>query len=459
MRPRDCNVNYINTSLLHQHLVYKHTTLTLSTTLEHDKLMATVCEAYKRLDDNLKRSCKSYGLLCQDGDLGKQPGMYVDHDEYKEKKPADHTSDYLRGGVINTVATFEAFVGDLLNEATDLVANHWDKDKKHLEGINIHMFKRCQKTKEDRQKPKDILLHNWDIKRPCGCKCNECTKGHKGLYSKCLLKDDQLVEGTSIIDIMLGQGSLEFEHIIRHGDVKGTSTIEIKPGTDDKCFICIMLRFCYGIRNVMAHGNAYRTFEGEDSALKDFPRCKLCTCTGSCSTCDLFTKMTVFLEKYNKYIEELPDDEEKIRVKKVVRRTHPPDECFDKFKKNPQLTFFQNNAEWLRYVTQPPPTPDSPTPPTPLHVSHAYFHLVQIYYWLVESERGMYVTFGLFERITKFIHTLASRMYLAVAELLIKNFELDDVWEMKKDLSNREDLIRNNQESLRPLYMYMNVEH
>ena len=64
----------------------------------------------------------------------------------------------------------------------------------------------------------------------------------------------------------------------------------------------------------------------------------------------------------------------------------------------------------------------------------------------------MYVTFGLFECITMFIHTLASRMYLAVAQLLIENFELDEVWGVKKDLSNREDLIQNNKNSLRDFY-------
>ena len=159
------------------------------------------------------------------------------------------------------------------------------------------------------------------------------------------LKDHQIANGTSIIDIMLGQGNLEFEHKIRHGDVKGVSKITLKPGKDDKCFICIMLRFCYGIRNVMAHGNADRTFgKGNGSALKDFPTCKTCACTDSCPTCIHFKKITVFLEKYNEYISGLPDNE-RTRVEKVVRHTHPRDECFDEFKRNPN-DFFQDTKEW-----------------------------------------------------------------------------------------------------------------
>ncbi len=61
-----------------------------------------------------------------------------------------------------------------------------------------------------------------------------------------------------------------------------------------------------------------------------------------------------------------------------------------------------------------------------LPIQYAFFHMLRIYYWLVESKRDMYVTYGMFERITKFIHTLAFRMYLAVAQLLIDNYGLPD---------------------------------
>ena len=45
----------------------------------------------------------------------------------------------------------------------------------------------------------------------------------------------------------------------------------------------------------------------------------------------------------------------------------------------------------------------------------------------------MFVTYGLFERITKFIHTLSFRMYRTVAQLLIDNYGLPDgVWGVEK---------------------------
>ena len=67
--------------------------------------------------------------------------------------------------------------------------------------------------------------------------------------------------------------------------------------------------------------------------------------------------------------------------------------------------------------------PDS-IPPDPLPAFYAYFHMLRIYYWLVEGERGMYVTYGLFERINDFINTLAFRMNLEVKQLLIDNYEI-----------------------------------
>ena len=152
MRSHDHNVNY--TSLLHQHTVYKQTTLTLSTT--HQKaitIMATNpvttepaitgCTTYDCLDKRLRQSYTNYKKLSKDGEIAgfykyscSTDPLYISHPRYDDEiKPGDHTSDYLRGGVISTVATFEAFIGDLINEATDLIAAE-NTNKQKLEDIN-----------------------------------------------------------------------------------------------------------------------------------------------------------------------------------------------------------------------------------------------------------------------------------------------------------------------------------
>ncbi len=93
-KAHDRNVNY--TSLLHTHLVYIHTTLTSTTHQKTITIMATPpettgCSAYNRLDERFNQSFESYGKLCQDGELGKHPGMYVRHQYYDEMKPALNT--------------------------------------------------------------------------------------------------------------------------------------------------------------------------------------------------------------------------------------------------------------------------------------------------------------------------------------------------------------------------------
>ena len=424
MRPRDRNVNYINTSLLHQHFVYKHKTLTLSENNNKMDVSIDKCLAYDRLDKHIKQSYVSYGKLCETGELGHIRGMYEPHQCYNdEMKPAKHTSDYLRGGVISTVAAFEAFVGDLLNEATDLIAVEFKGKEQSVGRINSPMFKRLKGSK-DRLRPKNILLHEWDRRN------NNLGE----YYSRYLLNNREIQRRTSFIDMMLGNQNLQLKHKIRCGDKTRISEINVMPET--KCFICIMLRFCYGIRNVMAHGNAQRTIEESGGALNNFPTCDSCQRDiRNCPTCICFKKIQILVNLYKKYIHKLKDETERSKAEGMVRRI-PTKKDFEYFKKKHRKNLTE--SEWNdcfqiigKYFT----IKDSNDP---LPAPFAYFHMLRVYDWLVESRRYMYVTYGLFEHITQFIHTLSFRMYRTVAQLLIDNYGLPDgVWEVNKlEISN-----------------------
>ena len=408
----------------------------------------TGCLAYKCLNEQLKQSYKSYRKLCQDEELDKcaknnvprQHKMYVPHDiRDDEMKPAEHTSDYLRGGVISTMATFEAFVSELVNEATDLVKDKYESNPGGvLETINSRMSKICRDKELKKLAPRNVLYHSWaTYKCKSTCSCADCIKTNNGVYSKYLLTDDEIQQGKTIIDVMLAQGDLKFNHKIRCGtDPSKTSSIVVSDSVgapkQKKCFICIMLRFCYGIRCVMAHGNSDQTCKKEGGALYKFPECcRTCECNTGCPTCKCFKDTARLVELYNKYIENCDKKKDEAHMKEADRRVRriPKRKDFEDFQT--QHADFLTAQEWNQCFTIinehfPNPYVD-PLPP-----SYAYFHMLRVYYWMDKDKRAMYVTYGLFERITTFIHTLSFRMYLAVAELLIDNYGLPDgVWGVK----------------------------
>ena len=121
------------------------------------------------------------------------------------------------------------------------------------------MSKRCYDSKRERLQPKSVLLHEWDTHNcTCTCTCQECQKVHKlGLYPKFLFTNEQIRKKQSFIDIMLKQGDINVFYNIQ-SDKKSLITVSkdagtpaCTPGSQDKCFICAMLRFCYGVRCVM----------------------------------------------------------------------------------------------------------------------------------------------------------------------------------------------------------------
>ncbi len=172
----------------------------------------TGCFAYDDLNTRLRQSYVSYKKLCQDGELGKLPGMYVPNPDCNdEKKPAEHTSDYIRGGVISTVATFEAFLGDLIKDATDLVAKKYkhengcqDKRKCKLKKCNESMCKRYNQPEKQRKrlKPKGVTIHKWIM---------QDEDGTNYTYLEYLTPNEN---HPSIFDRILNQGEFIFNYRI-----------------------------------------------------------------------------------------------------------------------------------------------------------------------------------------------------------------------------------------------------
>ena len=442
--------------------------------------MATVpvktgCSAYDDLNTRLRQSYVSYGkLIRQDGELGKHPGMYVlNPDCINEEMPAEHTSDYLRGGVISAVATFEAFLGDLIKDATDLVAKKYkhengcqNKRNCELKKYNENMCKRYNQPEKQRKrlKPKGVTIHKWVM---------QGEDGTDFTYLEYLTPN----ANQSIFDVILNQGDFIFNYRINTPKVSQITISAENPAkqrSNLNCLICVMLRFCYGIRNVMAHGNAERTFDDDGGTLNNFTKkCNECNCQ-NCHTCECFEDTVILLTFYNSYIKQLDDDKRKDAESRV--RRIPKIEVFRSFQKIPvaqRLDSHDTESSYESYNSKDEESEDteSEAPPSqenyendlppnihagfgldweeyekifndhfpdpemdPLPASYAYFHMLRVYYWLVESKRNMFVTYTLFERITQFIHTLAFRMYLAVAEVLIDNCPKigNEVWGVEK---------------------------
>ena len=407
-------------------------------------IVKTGCSAYDCLNEQLEQSYKSYRKLRQGEELDKcvknnvpQHKMYVSHDILDEMMPAEHTSDYLRGGVISTMATFEAFVSELVKEATKLVKDKYERNPGILETINSRMSKKCRDDKPKELAPRNVLYHSWaTYKCKSTCSCADCIKTNNGVYSKYLLTDKQIQQGKTIIDVMLAKGDLKFNHKIRCGgtDPSKTSSIVVSDSVDapkqNKCFICIMLRFCYGIRCVMAHGNSDQTCKNDGGALYKFPEfCKTCECDkDKCPTCKCFKETGRLVELYSKYFGKLTD---KADIEDADRRVRRIPKKIDFQHLKTQHEHFLTDQEWYQCLEI---IKDHFTDPEvdPLPASYAYFHMLRVYYWMDKDKRAMYVTYGLFERITTFIHTLSFRMYIAVAQLLIDNYGLPDgVWGVK----------------------------
>ena len=73
--------------------------------------------AYKELKEQLERQCEKYHDLDESGEIGN--GRYKD--ENGKRVPKENIGEYLRGGVVSTMAVFEAFMSGIIKEAFNVI--------------------------------------------------------------------------------------------------------------------------------------------------------------------------------------------------------------------------------------------------------------------------------------------------------------------------------------------------
>ena len=206
-----------------------------------------------------------------------------------------------------------------------------------------------------------------------------------------------------------------------------------------------MLRLFYGIRCIMAHGKSDKTLS--EGVLKEFPQCPKCEGNLTQITLDDSKDLVHYSINYTKKIKNLPEDkvlsqetfkellgqypeteEQDKHIKKKVDAISsdadykigriPKKEEFEKLKT--EINEGLEEEEWndvFKIIESHFPTTETSDK---LPASFAYFHLCRVFTW-VKKKKDMYITYRL---LNQFIHMLAFRIHIAVAEILIRKHGL-----------------------------------
>ena len=406
--------------------------------------------------------------------------FYVKNEEGRDI-PSDDISAFLRGGIITTMACFEAFVVDLLDEAYGTILYKRDKcdgDCQKCEQLKYdHVVIKHDKPALTRDltfvEQKLICSEQKEIQTTIKeeyCRIyNTSTRGSKTdlekismakqkvtirqapskfhkwsyKYSKMLLGKD--AKANDFVDEMFASGDLVYYYPV---DDYNISRVTI----DNPFIICAMSRLCYGIRCIMAHGSAESTLSG-DGVLCDFPKCTPCVGIkqNKCS-------------KFNQHDQSQPCADECQKSLKTLKDIHELsnllDECIiqkgrrkvlKKSRHFPKLETFKMagvaDIKAKRIIEEynlDEKTNNAENPGgNPINQHFAYFHMFRVFHWLKENQRLMYVTYRLLLRINQFILVLAHRMRIAVARILIHKHGLDNgIWGVPKDEEELKEKIK-----------------
>ena len=214
--------------------------------------------------------------------------------------------------------------------------------------------------------------------------------------------------------------------------------LKLKPDKNWEV-ICFMLRLFYGIRCIMAHGNATGTLD--TGVLRNFPVCPKCsgsfepvhslkgttnihdvnTCTKCQTPCSSFVNIFDLSSLLDKCIEQ---QGRKLILRK--NRHFPRLETFESYL--PQ----DHDKERAKAIINGYDIKDIDASAV-VNENCAYFHMCRIYHWLEENQRMMYVTYRVLVRINQFILVLAFRMKVAVARMLIEKCKISEVWNVKEE--------------------------
>ncbi len=414
------------------------------------------CNAYDNLHTKLGNQCLRYRAFYQNELLGSIPGMYKIN-EFGEKIPNGLVSDYFRGGIISTIAIFEAFIVDLLEEACELCTErcklHCEYKKEAADSSKKDGGKKDGGKKQDDTKKCKKYHIIPEIKKQAGNKNPQATPltvqfhSWSSEYARVLIEGKEESAQVPLQDKEIDKtftdylfrsfpdsaGKTNPTPITYTYIIEEQHYSEVKIGTrrrtvpfdeklpyrrqqrklEDEGAICAIFRLFYGIRCVMAHGNSEKTLNNGN--LKNFPYCSQCNNTTLEDSMDL----VIYLEKCITNIG--PSEGEK--VDNDIRRI-PTKVKFNEIKEN-----FHNSLEedeWtdvFKIIDKHFPTPTNDTPYT---AAFAYFHMCRTLHWLRKTKSNMYITYRLLVRINQFIHMLAFRIHIAVAEILMKEHKLQN---------------------------------
>ena len=346
--------------------------------------------------------------------------------------PSDDVSGFLRGGIITTMACFEACVVDLLDEARDTILytrkkcplgwtcqdclqlkyKHVVQEQGERPGNDAATKKRLNDTRKT--KPTS-LFHNWNQQ-----------------YTATL--------GEDFLATIFETSDIKYYYPVNDDKI---SAVIIR--NKDEVVVCAMLRLFYGIRCIMGHGSATPTLNNAGT-LKDFPSCEKCAGKqpihsiinhedeDNFQKCDDCKKPLSILENISQLSAILDECITQMGKKRVLKKSRhfPQRETFERLsdethgpEKKKAKSIIDKYFLDIDRINSGPGI---------VNENYAYFHMCRIFHWLKENERMMYVTYRVLVRINQFILVLAYRMRIAVARILMDKYKLEDgIWNVPKD--------------------------
>ena len=439
------------------------------------------CYAYEELKRQLQDQCTTYLKLHPDKEIGK--GRYTGG---KYEVPKKEIFEYLRGGVISTMAVFEAFLSSIMAEAFDRIIY------KHecCCGCTCSILRECSCTCKcdvgsmkglESLHKSTVCMHAFEHALQCDAKPSASSVAHRAqevVFGQKSLKEllvgyrDNLVDGTPLLHSFDEAFSKLFE------EKKGTDKQVIsdfifsvtgqqhrpinylyvlddefhsKITISDKETLCAILRLWYGIRCISAHGVAHKTIERRDGALKDFPKCSKCNKEGDKTLMlkdagDLCNHLYEMLGKPDlKTIQQ--GDYDRTQTEDFLKLKYLPIkstvESIVVEEQNEQAKGKAVELAKKHWSADSPNKEKGEYPP-----AFGFYHMYLTYFFISNIEREMYITYRLLVRMNQFVLLLAFRIKLAVAKWLSECEdskvmpELKNLWGYTKDTDDLEGSIK-----------------
>ena len=222
----------------------------------------SMCTAYDDFKDDLQGRKGNYSVL---------NSMFRDRDG-QQHKPSEAEMEYIRGGIVSVMATWEAYMQDIMREALDIVIDSAGKESSEMPfKCLVKKWPDCEKVVKRSLKNRistynpETAAYNLLLER------EQAEDPHWSLLLKeylesILRKVSPVFGGPNGIDeaftkffcpdkltkriINLGEISYDFR-------INGSSISQIQIDNDDT--LIDMLRLYYGLRCILAHGNSAKT--------------------------------------------------------------------------------------------------------------------------------------------------------------------------------------------------------